>query len=355
MPRAHYMTIVREPVARWISAVGFYDSRNLYESGCDINAYVARVGYRGGPNSRRNSSIALSRGMDGPSAVRAVAGLKHNYPLAERGLYSVAHLCVRPSPTHTHAAGTQMPNAMSFELDLLELIDPPSSALGGSATRRLDKYLDKRTYRLSEAAMARLLTSWDVLVLERLDATLDALRRKYNLRIDDVTTYDMKAGGLTYAAAATRRRQRPSRLHSSASHALRFLLLHPRDGEQEVRDGRGAGTVPHLQDQEHAPERRGASRHPRRQRARRGDVRACACADAVGAGRTPHRRASNPRALLALLSVADAAVAAASSSRCVRALRPDRTPTLGGSATPRGRRSLRGAERRRKRRRRDRS
>ena len=35
-------------------------------------------------------------------------------------------------------------------------------------------------------------------------------------------------------------------------------------------------------------------------------VRACACADAVGAGRTPHRRASNPRALLALLSVADA-------------------------------------------------
>ena len=105
VPRAHYLTIVREPVARWISAVGFYDSRNLYESGCDINAYVARVGYRGGPNSRRNSSIALSRGMDGPSAVRAVAGLKHN-PLAERGLYSVAHLCIRPSPTHTRCRNT---------------------------------------------------------------------------------------------------------------------------------------------------------------------------------------------------------------------------------------------------------
>ena len=105
VPRAHYLTIVREPVARWISAVGFYDSRNLYESGCDINAYVARVGYRGGPNSRRNSSIALSRGMDGPSAVRAVAGLKHN-PLAERGLYSVAHLCVRPSPPHKRCRNT---------------------------------------------------------------------------------------------------------------------------------------------------------------------------------------------------------------------------------------------------------
>ena len=141
VPGARFLTVLREPAARWVSAVRYFTPALFEHAHCDINALVARFGCAA---PRLNELEAAARlragsGLSGGGAARAEASLE---PL------SADAFDVLPDMPQLQD------NSMCRDLGI-----EPS---GGAA---------------EDEGLARL-RGWDVLVLEQLDSSLARLQRK---------------------------------------------------------------------------------------------------------------------------------------------------------------------------------